>query len=192
MLADVMYRSDFMEEESSFHPELLALNERGTVTEVMLQNPVFKTTDDQSEQNHPSSNQVFYISDYPLLCYLAQEGDCQKLVMIHLADQLHPQKAFELQENEKFVQFVDQTQSKHSASIMVLLYNSELKRPVIKTFCYKDPFESKDFESEEYWQVDEGIEISEDASQKIKEVLFQKNWKEQLAAGFRKKLKLEA
>ena len=55
-----MYKSDFLQEKSSFHPELLALNEREHLIEVILTNAALTNT------------AAVYITDYPLLCYLAE------------------------------------------------------------------------------------------------------------------------
>lgn len=44
--------------------------------------------------------------------------------MTHIADPEQPTKTFHLEESEQFVQFVDQTQTKHSASVKVLIYDS--------------------------------------------------------------------
>ena len=110
--------------------------------------------------------------------------------MVHLADKQHPQKEFILDHNQEFVQFVDQTQDRHSASIMVLLYDRQDKKPVVRIFRYFAPFEKKDFSAEANWVIEEHVKISENASKWIREVLFQKNWKEQLRAGFRKKFDL--
>ena len=48
----------------------------------------------------------------------------------------------------------------------------------MKTFRYIDPFEKKDFQADEHWDTTLDIDISEYASQRIKEVLFRKNYKE--------------
>ena len=68
-----MYKSDFLQEKSSFHPELLALNEREHLIEVILTNAACINRDEKAA--------AVYITDYPLLCYLAEDDqDGEKAV----------------------------------------------------------------------------------------------------------------
>ena len=65
-LASVMYDSDFMHESSSFHPELLALNEKRITQKIVLKNPAIL--------KDRASNQIirqFWMTDYPLMCYIS-------------------------------------------------------------------------------------------------------------------------
>ena len=99
-----MYRNDCLQPESSFHPELLALNEKKNVMEILLDIPALKY--DQGVQK------VLYTTDYPIICYLGkvtENEEAQQLIMMNLADTKHPTKKFELRENEMFVSFVDST-----------------------------------------------------------------------------------
>ena len=80
----------------------------------MLTRPVFT-------QSSNGDLQRFWISDYPLLCYLQYNNQGQlkslhnqmflpkpsQLVMTHIGDPEQPTKTFYLTEEEQFVQFVD-------------------------------------------------------------------------------------
>ena len=56
-----MYANNFMAKDTSFHPEIIALNENLTFSEFILKDPVFREY----------TKKAYYISDYPLVCYLA-------------------------------------------------------------------------------------------------------------------------
>ena len=118
----------------------MALREKLTITEVMLTRPVL-------EMSPKKELRRFWMSDYPLLCYLQynNQGQPKYLVMTHIGDPDQPTKTFILTEDEQFVQFVDQTQTKHSASVKVLIYDSSSNEMAIKTYRYLNPCQKKQF-----------------------------------------------
>lgn len=105
--------------------------------------------------------------------------------MIHLNDDQHPEKVIELEPNEEFISFVDQTQCTHNASIMVLLFNKKNKMPYMRKFTYCDPFEKKDFESDDGWSLNEEVKISNNVVQKMKAIFFGETMSMSLATSLR-------
>ena len=87
--------------------------------------------------------------------------------MIHLNDDQHPEKVIDLGPNEQFISFVSQTQSMHNASIMVLLFDYRDRLPYLRKFTYFDPFEKKDFASNENWTLNEEVKISVYVAQRM-------------------------
>ena len=63
-MASVMYNCDIMHGESSFHPEVLALNDKKYMREVTLERPAIGTK---------ATMRPFWITDYPILCYVGHK-----------------------------------------------------------------------------------------------------------------------
>ena len=102
-----MYESDFMQDNSSFHPELLLLNELENLSDIKLVDPAIeKDENEMCKQN--------WVTNYPLLCYTANEN---KLVMVHMADKRFPTKEIKLDDDIVIISLVDSTQTKHLPSI---------------------------------------------------------------------------
>ena len=82
-----------------------------------------------------------------MICYLADKpnSSAKLLVMVNLADLSYPRKEFELKENEMFLAFVEKTQRSHSSTIIVLLYDEDIKAPILRTYKYLNPFQVKGF-----------------------------------------------
>ena len=62
-----MYSSDFLQDEASFHAELIALNEKKYLSEIVLEDPLIDNANRGSQQINP-----FWITDYPILCYVSR------------------------------------------------------------------------------------------------------------------------
>ena len=108
------------------------------------------------------------MTDYPLLCYLQkdEQGHDKNLVMVHLADTEKPEKIFKLTENQTFVQFIDQTQKRHSACIKVLIYDDsrgeQNEQLIVQSYRYEKPCQKKDFSDDAFWNTQDRIEIALD------------------------------
>ena len=100
--------------------------------------------------------------------------------MVHLADKSYPTKEFTLDENFEFISLVDSSQTRHNCDISVLIFDKAEQRMKIKVYIYKNPFEMKDFTSDENWITDQDIEIEENVSKFMIDVLYPRNFQEAL------------
>ena len=91
-LAQIMSRCDFLNEGTmKYTPELLALIEKESLIEVMLDNPAInKVKNFKTSHGDKTKTELrrFWITDYPILCYLKKDNNDERkeLVMTHLAD----------------------------------------------------------------------------------------------------------
>ena len=128
-MASVMYNCDTMHGKTSFHPEILALNDKKYLREVLLEHPAIE---------HKSNMKPFWITDYPILFYVGhktppktqplnlsqrvvgsikpnEDGadpssyQYKRIVIVNLIDKEFPQREFELDDNEHFVSLIDST-----------------------------------------------------------------------------------
>ena len=86
-----MSRCDFLKEGMKYTPELLALIEKESLIEVMLDKPaIYQAKSFRESVCSFLKREVrrFWITDYPILCYLKHDknGMRKELVMTHLAD----------------------------------------------------------------------------------------------------------
>ena len=62
-----MSRYDLLQEVTTFSPNILALKEKEQISEIILENPAIEEVDDRVQR--------FWMTDYPLLCYLQLDED---------------------------------------------------------------------------------------------------------------------
>ena len=86
-----MSRCDFLNEGTmKYTPELLALIEKESLIEVMLDNPAInKVKNFKTPHGDKTKTELrrFWITDYPILCYLKKDNNDERkeLVMTHLS-----------------------------------------------------------------------------------------------------------
>ena len=121
-----------MDPDLTLKPELLALIEKANVKKVQI---------DQSETRF---KRICWTIDYPVLSYF--NSNTKAITMAHLADPDAEKRTIVLEENEKFLAFVDKFPSHSYASISFLLKKDQVT--MLRTYNYSKPFEKKNFDDD--------------------------------------------
>ena len=102
-LIDTVQQFDNMDANFEFHPEILAMSDRLSTREIMIDKEAACLKEDPSKSS-PDKPRYWFV-DFPVLAYL--QGDARSLTMVHLADPKSERKTFTLEQGDKFLSFFD-------------------------------------------------------------------------------------
>ena len=144
-LTEAMNLCDQLKPKTAFHPELLIINDKNAIKEVVVED--FDA--DLSEKDFKR----FWITNYPLLCYVIKDSGLtiftsNRLVFRHLSDLNEgAQMTFTFPKEEKFIALVESFGAEINPSIYALVKSSKNGKNVliVRSYTYLKPFEKKDF-----------------------------------------------
>ena len=116
-LIDTVQQFDNMDANFEFHPEILAMKDRLSTREVMIDKEAAFIKEEPSKSGQDKHRHWFV--DFPVLTYL--QGDERSLTMVHLADPKSERKTFSLEQGDKFLSFVDRFSDSPEVQISVLV-----------------------------------------------------------------------